>query len=163
MGIEDFTSALKMLTFIIFVSFMQAGPGRMMKRKVFHSGDYRVAWGGLERYFHANANDISVNKIRKIRWQDRQRDGQAVSVKYTADSPEQMADYVKEAANILAQNWSASPIFRPSIRLSILTLLFTIRRFAWPCPWIWMACTSRQRTKHQRPSWMGTVGWLQRR
>jgi len=66
--------------------------------KVFHSGDYRVAWGGLERYFHANANDISIKMIRKIHWQDRQKDGRAASVRYDVDSPNQMAEYVKEAA-----------------------------------------------------------------
>jgi hypothetical protein len=67
-------------------------------RKVFHSGDYRVAWGGLERYFHAHANDTTIKKFRKIRWQDRQKDGRAASVKYQVDSPEQMAVWVKEAA-----------------------------------------------------------------
>ena len=42
MRFEDCTSALKMLFIIIFMSFMQAGPARMMKRKN-SSNKWRVA------------------------------------------------------------------------------------------------------------------------
>ena len=67
-------------------------------RKVFHSLDYRIAWGGLERYFHANANDISIKMIRYIHWRDRQKDGSPAAEQYAVDNPEQMAGFVKEAA-----------------------------------------------------------------
>jgi epoxyqueuosine reductase QueG len=62
--------------------------------KVFHSGDYRVAWGGLERYFHAHANDISIKELRKIRWHDRYRDGKVATEKFAVENRDEMSEYV---------------------------------------------------------------------
>lgn len=67
-------------------------------RKVFHSNSYRIAWAGLERYYHANINDISMQMIRIIRWLDRQRDGLPAPHSFPVDNSTQMAEYVKEAA-----------------------------------------------------------------
>ncbi len=69
--------------------------------KVFYSGDYRVAWGGLERYFHAHANDISIKELRKIRWHDRYRDGKVATEKFAVENRDEMSEYVKDAAKLL--------------------------------------------------------------
>ncbi|MEM7126810.1 MAG: reductive dehalogenase domain-containing protein [Chloroflexota bacterium] len=66
--------------------------------KVFHSNSYKIAWRGLERYYHTRVNDVSFNMLRKIRWLDRDKDGHAMPAQYTVENPEEMADHVKEAA-----------------------------------------------------------------
>lgn len=70
-------------------------------RKVFHSGDYKIAWNGLERYFHAMADKVSANVLRKILWQDRHKSVNPNAKRVPIENPEIMSRHVKEAAKQL--------------------------------------------------------------
>lgn len=65
--------------------------------KVFHSVSYRVAWGGLERFFHLSANEITLKLVNQIRWADRSRGGRPAARRIEVADLDQMADFVKQA------------------------------------------------------------------
>lgn len=64
--------------------------------KVFHSISYRVAWAGLERFFHLKATDATLKRLHKIRWADRHRAGRPASAREEVTNPDQMAEFVKQ-------------------------------------------------------------------
>lgn len=67
-------------------------------RRVFHSNGYKIAWNGLERYFHIHVSQVSVKTLQKVTMLDRFKNGRPAPNQYKVTDPQEMADHTKEAA-----------------------------------------------------------------
>lgn len=66
--------------------------------KVFHSANYRIPFGGLERFFHTMSTVRVLVEVLRARWQDRDRIGPVAIEQVPVDDPDEMAQRVKREA-----------------------------------------------------------------
>ena len=78
------------------------GLGESEKRrpgKVFHTGSYADAWGGMQRYFHTESDPESFGTVLKSRWDNRHLTGSVNPTQQPVENPADMSRVVKATAS----------------------------------------------------------------